>query len=90
MVEVTPQELRIMRGVPPKVGEWRPIETAPKDGTSILVVEHDGDIHLARYAEPDPGWMHEWQARDEDHGYRASWETSELSHWTPLPKPPND
>lgn len=57
--------------------EWRPIETAPKDGTRILV-------HVPGFGQEISAWSlrmatgeHEWfgLARDP-------------THWMPLPEPP--
>lgn len=72
------------------MNEWQPIETAPKDGTEILI--SDGDyIAIAEWRddasfkqfENGPGW----QIFDcEDPFY--SWATDSATHWMPLPEPP--
>lgn len=79
------------------MNEWQPIETAPKDGTEILVfvpfvtgpaivVVHwtdDGSSTRDDFEdEPDgEGWT-------EPHdGYVGMWD--DASHWMPLPKPPS-
>lgn len=72
--------------------EWRPIETAPRDGTVVLgwssffpsrrpvEVSWDDD----RYArKPAPRWV----ARDAAYGRRAFFEHP-LTHWLPLPPAP--
>lgn len=73
---------------------WRPIETAPKDGTDILLAEIqkvDGKWH---YGEIDVGcWMREPMSRDEygrDYWFWASnyGRVEEPTHWQPLPEPP--
>lgn len=65
--------------------EWQPIETAPKDGTAILLAcaTWAHTVHLGR---PVPikvgGWNAEaggWQI------FGASWRPT---HWQPLPPPP--
>ncbi|WP_428029760.1 hypothetical protein [Ancylobacter sp.] len=73
---------------------WRPIATAPKDGTRILAVENfkregdDGrlypeDAAVVRWATP----------RHDDHGgwsgYGLFLESFEPTHWRPLPTPPS-
>ena len=77
------------------MGEWQPIETAPKDGTPILVFdvsEHYGDaprgqtVMVVRYRAYSPN------------DYRApggTWEApygpcsaDNPTHWMPLPEPP--
>jgi hypothetical protein len=79
--------------------EWQPIETAPRDGTRILVADNDGNRCIAKYVED----FHERQkfvrkAKDgdvyrtvrEDYGY-WDMETDALylpHHWMPLPDPP--
>ena len=59
--------------------EWRPIETAPKDGRDVML--WDSDLKQAIKAE----WCDmadEWVPSDD--GYL------ELTHWRPLPAPPAD
>lgn len=77
---------------------WREIDSAPRDGTPILIVHADGHIGLATLRDdslPDLRLVSENQAwaglRSGDRwpavwlgGYRAT----EASHWRPLPPPP--
>lgn len=66
--------------------EWRPIDTAPKDGTAILV---------ARWGEEEAEWFIDLcDAYDGefDAGHTAvSRALGEVmfSHWMPLPPPPS-
>lgn len=64
---------------------WQPIETAPKDGTGILLYRrYEGKfLHLV-----DVG---EWQKENEG-GPRWAWRYStwEPTHWMPLPDPPKE
>lgn len=59
------------------MSEWQPIETAPKDGTEILVFD-DGAYIVTPWIEGDDqsGW---W-----DNGFMDPPPT----HWMPLPAPP--
>ena len=58
---------------------WRPIETAPKDGTEILIVDRVG-MCVAKWAEYC-GWI----SYTDDGWYEACvWPT----HWRPLPPAP--
>lgn len=74
--------------------KWQPIETAPKDGTSILGfqlwsigpgwcvltwTEWGEHVDEAGLTEIKPGWT-----IPEDH-YATCWEPT---HWMPLPEPP--
>jgi hypothetical protein len=65
--------------------DWQPIETAPKDGTRILVAI-DEDMECAAWALYD----------DEEGGGRwidamgeAVWNGEEPEYWMPLPKSPS-
>ena len=55
--------------------QWRPIETAPKDGTHILAF-HNGSIWTVWWS--DTQMWHD----SNDYDYRPT-------HWMPLPKPPS-
>lgn len=62
---------------------WRPIETAPKDGTWILLYPRDGNGVICT------GSWATW--RDGDSGWAAGggwFEPDDVSHWVPLPDPP--
>ncbi len=62
---------------------WQPVETAPKDGTVVLVWTRTGP-HLAAYLGRRPeGWM------EKDGSYLLTEDTTGLpTHWMPLPVPP--
>ena len=71
------------------MAEWQPIETAPKDGTLVLVVGRNG---LAVQAS----W--EWDGDDPTDWDDGSWDywvnipgygMHVFTHWMPLPEPPN-
>jgi hypothetical protein len=64
--------------------EWRPIETAPLDGTHVLVVDENA-VSEARYIEG-----HGWYLAQNDP--TDSWGPGPLtpSHWMHLPPPPNE
>ncbi len=72
-----------------RVGEWRPIETAPKDGTLILAF----CVHAnARYAgENFSEWTEIVTTRWIDHN-GGGWTWSGIcgvhTHWQPIPEPP--
>lgn len=61
---------------------WRPIETAPKDGTEILVFDGK-QIWLV-------GTEHEMYPKDNGCGCCSSSVHYEATHWQPLPKPPSE
>ena len=63
------------------MGEWQPIETAPKDGTRVLVVER-GTVSIADWFDGN-GWEPGacWWATD-------SGSLRDVTHWMPLPEPP--
>lgn len=72
--------------------EWLPIETAPKDGTKVLlhVVTPPGDSYATMVGLPE-GW------ESTEAGFwcvdRGEWTTGtagDPTHWMPLPPPPED
>jgi len=65
--------------------EWRTIDSAPKDGTEILLwgmCERDGSYYAA---DTNLGWWYEdmWHTRQIDEGI-------DPTHWMPLPPPPSN
>jgi thioesterase domain-containing protein len=63
---------------------WLPIETAPKDGTEILIWMDGKQRIVARWADaPAFGWS-DWIETVE--GYRLR--KNVITHWQPLPEPP--
>lgn len=58
--------------------EWQPIETAPKDGSPILLYSSDDGCHQGYWFEgsDDTGWC-------TDGLFSNGW-----THWMPLPEPP--
>jgi hypothetical protein len=68
---------------------WQPIETAPKDGTRILIYSHGAYVaHWEPEAcfyqfEKKPGW----QIFDCEDGF-YSCATDTATHWMPLPEKP--
>lgn len=73
--------------MPDKTTGWRPIETAPKDGTDVLLFRR-----LPWDPMPRPivaGYF----GTTEDCGWAAyddpdKWIDGEVTHWMPLPEPP--
>jgi hypothetical protein len=65
--------------------KWQPIETAPKDGTQVLLCSDGGAV-----------WMGHWVGRSG--AYKINGWTRyncvdigwEPSNWMPLPEPPED
>ncbi len=61
---------------------WQPIETAPKDGTEILVVypRQGGVMQLVYWRHHYRSWMSK--------GETVSGLETNATHWMPLPEPP--
>lgn len=68
--------------------QWQPIDSAPKDGTSVLLWAKDlrfpGRMCVAQYITDDIEW---WHVTD---GKFGPWPLRGPSptHWMPLPEPP--
>lgn len=67
------------------MSEWRPIETAPRDGTEVLLLYAgliDGDDLVIN------GWWDSVPGRE----FEATWEHAmghgDADYWMPLPAPP--
>lgn len=71
------------------LGAWQPIETAPRDGTEVLVCRRYEDGH-AEYAvaycyEDDDGWR---DIGDIGWAGMQGGPDNQPTHWMPLPTPP--
>lgn len=85
------------------MGEWQPIETAPRDGTEILGWRSDCGVLLVRWVCPedfctdreieemgaDSAEQEDWFCADFICGDRMEGDEAP-THWMPLPAPPND
>lgn len=58
--------------------EWQPIETAPRDGTSVLLLGRSGR-HADGVIEPNGNGEWVWP-----------YVMAEPTHWMPLPAPPSN
>lgn len=66
--------------------KWQPIETAPKDGTCILIA-NGADMAVA-FSDPDNEFA--WTL-DDGHDFSRCLRRAlaEPTHWMPLPPPPS-
>jgi hypothetical protein len=57
---------------------WQPIETAPRDGTELMLCDRDGSVYTGSYEAPY-WWIDQWMPpmMDRDPPY-----------WMHLPEPP--
>jgi hypothetical protein len=62
--------------------KWEPIETAPKNRTDILLVNSNSRCTVGSWSNTVHGDGETW--RDGNHKI-ISW----VTHWMPLPEPPN-
>jgi len=72
--------------------EWNPIETAPKDGTNILVYGKPTDIEGCEFRTAGVHAAY-WDAIDRSFCLKgATWLGPFIapSHWQHLPEPPHD
>jgi hypothetical protein len=75
---------------PTEPEQWRPIESAPKDGTRIIVViraseQGTSDVDVVRWAKPKSHSEYCWVATDSDLSFAVIYDDWEVSHWMPLP-----
>ncbi len=75
--------------------EWRPIETAPKDGTWVLLYappkqyeRETGEMYVATWEPIDYNSGPQWAfgARGMEHSFLRG--VYDATHWMPLPQPP--
>lgn len=65
--------------------EWRPIETAPRDGREFLIWDRHYGVRIGRcYNRHDHD---DWLSWKNDHG-GTSKGGIRATHWRPLPAPP--
>lgn len=74
------------------MAEWHPIETAPTDGTPILLYSPEGHTGLgyleaSRYSEHLSGNA-AWSRADE-RVFLGGYRPRDATHWMPLPEPPS-
>lgn len=63
--------------------EWQPIESAPRDGSLVLLTDADCDpCHLIAQWNRGAWWGEKTRS-----GRALVWETA--THWMPLPDPPS-
>jgi hypothetical protein len=70
--------------------QWQPMETAPKDGTRIIVVtraseQGPSDVDVVRWIKPRSHGEHCWTSFDSDENCAIIYDEWELAHWMPLP-----
>ena len=70
------------------MGEWKTIDSAPKDGTSILLwcpyADKSGTIVVGEF------WVRAWASSDWkiDYSTMVILDAPDPTHWMPLPEPP--
>lgn len=68
---------------------WQPIETAPKDGTTVLLSEKWNSIPIiGRFARGKWVGDHTNVNTDGDACVIDYFEPTHITHWMPLPEPP--
>lgn len=76
--------------------EWQPIETAPKDGTEVLIAGgtySDGwNTEIPFRGVSIAYWYrcHDAHWRGDDLQAHDEWREHKPTHWMPLPPPPQD
>lgn len=63
--------------------EWKPIESSPKDATSVLL-GREGETTMTGWWQP---FHKEWRFADSSMGCGPLWFAP--THWMPLPEPPH-
>lgn len=72
--------------------QWQPIETAPKDGTVVMVCNEDG-TWIAKYVPIYPSGCraeNPWFSLMLNHDHLRKVRSYRPTHWMPLPAPPAD
>lgn len=67
--------------------QWQPIETAPRDGTEIILGAWDEEGKFITVA--NARWVENYEATKEFwHDIEGSFKQEDVTHWMPLPQPP--
>lgn len=67
-------------------GRWQPIETAPRDGTPVLLLFDDGLMEVGRHYGHEADHHNGWWSND---GLDYDYGLDNPTHWMPLPEPPH-
>jgi hypothetical protein len=69
--------------------DWQPIETAPQDGSWILLCTTDGKMAVCTWDKLSYNWEKQWVygPNGHEHSFRSGF--YEATHWKPLPTPPH-
>ena len=86
--------MKVERRVRGENMEWMPIETAPTDGTKILLWCRDAGCETAEWIAEKREWWEKTskttqEIRTEIGGYWSSEIGWDATHWMPLPEAPN-
>ena len=66
---------------------WQPIETAPKDGTAVLLYMADGKYAAAEFRTRNDGIAF-WEIAHIETTGASICLLAKATHWQPLPAPP--
>ncbi len=71
-------------------GQWRPMSSAPRDGSRILVTvrpveQGPAEVDVAYWARPDRFGSEGWRAANSSPGCVIGYAEPELKCWMPLP-----
>ena len=72
------------------IGDWRPISSAPRDGSRVLVVirateQGPGEVDVARWGRPQRSSEKCWIAADSDPACQIVYADPEVLYWMPMP-----
>jgi hypothetical protein len=75
------------------MSKWQPIETAPRDGSKVILWDSHEGVCCARYEDYAAGWRAFWGTENyirDGSTYDFALIASHPTHWMPLPEPPGD